>query len=182
MTAVGLNLVSATFELLDAAIDDELELGRLLAASVAEGWAGFPESLPGLRTSYANNPRGHEWGTFLFVLDDPRTLVGLGGYKGDPSKEGVVEIGYAIAPAFRGRGLATAAVQQMVARGFGSRQVRLIDAHTLAHPNASTRVLEKTGFEMIGELEDPDDGPIWHWRLRPTDGEPLVGEPGDRRR
>src|SRR2546423_334815 len=116
MTADGLNLVSASFELLDAAIEDPPKLGRLLAATVADGWAGFPESLPGLRNSCARNPGGHVWGTFLFVLDDPRTLVGLGGYKGGPSNEGMVELGYAIAPAFRGRGLATAAVQRMVAR------------------------------------------------------------------
>lgn len=168
MTPAGLTLVSASVELLDAAIEDEPKLERLLAAKVADGWAGFPESLPALRNSCAKNPRGHDWGTFFFLLDDPRTLVGLGGYKGGPSNEGIVEIGYAIAPAFRGRGLATAAVQRMVARGFGDPQVRLIDAHTLAQANASTRVLEKAGFEMIGELEDPDDGPIWRWRLRRT--------------
>jgi len=121
-----------------------------------------------LRSSCASSPRGHAWGAFFFVLDDPRTLVGLGGYKGGPSNEGGVEIGYAIAPAFRGRGLATAAVQQLVTRGFGDPQVRFIDAHTLAQANASTRVLEKSGFEMVGALEDPDDGPIWHWRLSRT--------------
>ena len=158
MTAADLNLVSAPFELLDAAIEDEPKLGRLLAATVADGWAGFPDSLPVLRNSCARNPPGHAWGTFFFVLDDPRTLVGLGGYKGGPSDEGIVEIGYAIAPAFRGRGLATAAVQEMVTRGFGDPQVRFIDAHTLAQPNASTRVLEKSGFEMLGALEDPDGG------------------------
>src|SRR5687768_13552186 len=134
-TTTGLNLVSASLELLDAAVEDAAELGRLLAATVAEGWAGFPESLPGLRNACARNPGRHAWGTFFFVLDDPRTLVGLGGYKGAPSNEGIVEIGYAIAPAFQGRGLATAAVQQMIARGFEDPQVMLIDAHTLAHAN-----------------------------------------------
>jgi [ribosomal protein S5]-alanine N-acetyltransferase len=165
MTAADLNLVSASFELLDAAVEDEPRLGRLLAARVADGWAGFPESLPVLRDSYAKNPGGHAWGTSFFVLDDPRTLVGLGGYKGGPSSDGVVEIGYAIAPEFRGRGLATVAVAQMVARAFGEPQVRFIDAHTVAQANASTRVLEKSGFEMLDALEDPDEGPIWHWRL-----------------
>jgi RimJ/RimL family protein N-acetyltransferase len=166
MTPADLNLVSASSELLNAAIEDEPELGRLLGATVAHGWAGFPESLPGLRDSSARNPPGYPWGPYFFVVDDPRTLVGLGGYKGRPSKEGIVEIGYAIAPAFRGRGLATAAVQQMVTRGFRDSQVRFIDAHTLAQTNASTRVLEKSGFEMLASIEDPDDGPIWHWRLR----------------
>jgi RimJ/RimL family protein N-acetyltransferase len=164
MAAADLNLVTASFELLDAAIQDEPKLGHLLAATVADGWAGFPEALPVLRDSCARNPQGYVWGPSLFVLGEPRTLVGLGGFKGGPSTEGVVEIGYAIAPAFRGRGLATAAVQEMLTRGFGDPQVRFIDAHTLGQPNASTRVLEKAGFEKIGALEDPDEGPIWHWR------------------
>jgi ribosomal-protein-alanine N-acetyltransferase len=168
MSAADLNLVSASFELLAAAVDDEAKLARLLGATIADGWAGFPESLPVLRDSYARNPGAHAWGTLFFVLGDPRTLVGLGGYKAAPSTDGIVEIGYAIAPAFRGRGLATSAVQQMVARGFGDPQVRFIDAHTLAGPNASTRVLEKSGFEMLGVLEDPGEGPIWHWRLSRT--------------
>lgn len=168
MTPADLKLVSASFELLDAAVEDEPKLARLLGATVADGWTGFPESLPVLRSAYATNPHEHAWGTFFFVLDDPRTLVGLGGYKGAPSNEGAVEIGYAIAPAFRGRGLATAAVQHMVARGFRESQVTFIDAHTLAQPNASTRVLEKSGFVVLDTLEDPDEGPIWHWRLKRT--------------
>jgi RimJ/RimL family protein N-acetyltransferase len=137
-----------------------------LEATIAEGWAGFPEALPVLRDACAKSPQGYPWGPFFFVLEAPRTLVGLGGYKGGPSSDGVVEIGYAIAPAFRGRGLATEAVRQMVVQGFADPQVTFIDAHTLAQTNASTRVLVKSGFEMLDTLQDPDDGPIWHWRRK----------------
>ena len=161
-----LTLVNGTFELLDAAIEDNARLERLLGATVADGWAGFPESLPGLRSSYRPGTPGSVWGTVLFVLDQPPTLVGLGGYKGGPSTEGVVEIGYAIAPAFRGRGLATSAVRQLIQRAFADPAIHAVDAHTLAHPNPSTRVLEKVGLQRIGEHEDPEDGAIWHWRLR----------------
>ena len=166
---IPLQLVSATVDLLDAAIEDQLRLGRLLGAAIADDWAGFPESLPGLRSSCARGPGGGSWGTFLFVHQDPRTLVGMGGFKGGPSREGVVEIGYAIAPAFQGRGLATEAARQMVERAFADPAVRAVDAHTLAEENPSTGILRKLGFARIGEQVDPDDGPIWHWR---------VGRPG----
>jgi ribosomal-protein-alanine N-acetyltransferase len=161
-----LRLLDGTFELLDAAIEDNARLERLLEATVADGWAGFPEALPGLRNAYRPGELGSLWGAILFVLDRPRTLVGLGGYKGGPSAEGVVEIGYAIAPAFRGRGLATSAARQLVRRAFEDSGVRAVDAHTLGHPNPSTRVLERLGFERIGERDDPEDGPIWHWRIQ----------------
>ena len=68
-----------------------------------------------------------------------------------------------------GQGLATDAVAQMVQRDFADGAVHAVDAHTLGQNNPSTRVLQKTGFRKIGEIEDPDDGPIWQWRLeRPT--------------
>ena len=159
-----LNLVDGNLELLTAAVAARAELEALLGVSVAEGWAGFPEALPILLASYAKHPNGHAWGSLFFVDPQVRTLVGFGGFKGAPSADGVVEIGYAIAPAFQGRGLATDAAAQMVRRAFADASVNAVDAHTLGHANASTRVLEKSGFQKIGEANDPDDGTVWHWR------------------
>jgi len=45
--------------------------------------------------------------------------------------------------------------------------VRLIRAHTLPEPNASTRVLQKCGFEQVGEVTDAEDGLVWRWERRP---------------
>ena len=139
-------------------------LEALLGVAVADGWAGFPEALPVLHASYADNPSGVTWGSLFFVYPQVRTLVGFGGFKGPPSSDGVVEIGYAIAPAFQGQGLATDAVAQMVQRAFADSVVRAVDAHTLGQANPSTRVLEKSGFRRIGEADDPDVGVVWHWR------------------
>jgi RimJ/RimL family protein N-acetyltransferase len=52
----------------------------------------------------------------------------------------------------------------MVQRAFDDPAVRAVDAHTLGVPNASTRVLEKSGFAKVAELIDPDEGPVWQWR------------------
>lgn len=164
MISPRLNLVDGNLELLTAAVAGGGALEALLGVSVADDWAGFPEALPVLRASYATNPNGHRWGSLFFVDPRARTLVGLGGFKGPPSPDAVVEIGYAIAPAFRGQGLATDAVAQMVRRAFEDASVRTVDAHTLGHANPSTRVLEKSGFRKIGEADDPDGGLIWHWR------------------
>jgi RimJ/RimL family protein N-acetyltransferase len=159
-----LKLVDGNLQLLTAALANDGALETLLGVSVATGWAGFPEALPILCASYAQNPEGDGWGSLLFVEPEARVLVGLGGFKGPPSSDGVVEIGYAIAPAFQGRGLATDAVAQMVRRAFDDVEVRAVDAHTLGSANPSTRVLEKSEFRKIGEVSDPDDGVIWHWR------------------
>jgi RimJ/RimL family protein N-acetyltransferase len=169
MSVSSLKLVDGTLALLSAALEGRNALERLLGVSVAEGWEGFPEALPIVRASYESAPEGHVWGSLFFIEPAVPALVGFGGFKGSPSADGVVEIGYAIAPAFRGRGLATQAATQMVQRAFADVAVRAVDAHTLGQDNPSTRVLQKAGFRKIAEIEDPDEGPIWQWRLeRPT--------------
>lgn len=163
-------LVHGNLELLTAAVAGDEALGALLGVSVADGWSGFPEALPILRAAYAQSATAHAWGSLFFVEPLLGMLVGLGGFKGPPSDEGVVELGYAIAPAFRGQGLATDAVAQMVRRAFEHPGILAVDAHTLGHANPSTRVLEKSGFVKIGEAMDPDEGAIWHWRCEPASG------------
>ena len=169
MSLSRLRLVDGTLALLSAAVEGRNALEGLLGVSVAEDWEGFPDALPIIHASYEKKPEGHRWGSLFFIEIEASTLVGFGGFKGSPSPDGVVEIGYAIAPAFRGQGLATDAVVQMVQRAFADVAVRAVDAHTLGHDNPSTRVLQKAGFRKIAEIEDPDDGTIWQWRLeRPT--------------
>jgi len=96
-------------------------------------------------------------------LAEPRTLIGLGGFCGPPAN-GVVEIGYAIAPGHRGSGWATDAARQTDGPGIPRCVGRAVVAHTLAHTNGSTAVLTKLGFTIVDEIVDPADGPIWGWR------------------
>ena len=49
----------------------------------------------------------------------------------------------------------------LVERAERAIEVRRVRAHTRPEKNASTRILEKLGFERIGEIIDPEDGPVW---------------------
>lgn len=168
----ALAVIACDEEHLAAAIDDPAALGRRLAAEVApdlieDEWR---EAFRFAHDELVRRPEIFGWWSYLFLLDPPRVVCGMGGYKGPP-KDGVVEIGYSIAPSLRGRGLATAAARELVRIALADPSVVAVQAHTLAEPNASTRVLEKIGMRNIGELIDPaeHDGPIWRWRLdRPT--------------
>jgi len=150
---------------LDVAIHDAPQLGSMLMAQVASQWEGFPEALPLLRKAEEDRPASSIFGSYFFFLEDPRTLVGMGGFKAEPSPEGLVEIGYAIAPGFQNRGLATRAVEELKARAFSDARVRTIIAHTLPVRTPSTRVLEKTGFAKRAEGESPEVGRVWRWSL-----------------
>jgi RimJ/RimL family protein N-acetyltransferase len=94
-----------------------------------------------------------------------RAFIGLGGFKGAPDADGMVEIGYGIAPEYRGKGYATEAAQGMIRHAFTHADVQKVWAHTLAEPNASTHVLRKSGMENIGSFDDPDDGAICRWEI-----------------
>jgi [ribosomal protein S5]-alanine N-acetyltransferase len=97
-------------------------------------------------------------------------VVGSAGFTGAPGADGVVEIAYGIDGEYQRRGYATEAAGALVGYAFGSDRVRVVRAHTLPASNASTRVLEKCGFERVGEVVDLEDGLVWRWECRQTAG------------
>ena len=105
------------------------------------------------------------WMLYLFIHPSDRTLAGMGGYKGPPDEQGMVEIGYQIYEPYRHRGLATEGAQGLISQAFGHPVVQIVQAHTLAEENASVRVLKKCGMVFTGAFDDPDDGPVWQWQL-----------------
>lgn len=159
----AIRLVTPDLALLDAAIADRPSVGLALECDVADGWEVFPRALRRIRDAVAADPDSTRWGTRLFVLDMPRTLVGWGGFKGPP-RDGLVELGYAIAPGWEGRGLATAAVRELLREAFSAPDVQTVLAHTLAQPGPSVRVLRKDGFVHDGEVADDDVGGTWRFR------------------
>ena len=96
---------------------------------------------------------------FRLVHRSSGNIVGFCSFKGPPA-DGVVEIAYGIAPDEQGKGYATEAARALVEFARAFREVRVIRAHTLADGAASKRVLEKCGFQCVGEVVDPEDGPV----------------------
>jgi GNAT superfamily N-acetyltransferase len=156
-------LVTPDLTLLDAAIEGRPALERALGCDVAEGWDVFGQSLGRIRDVVAADPASTRWGTRLFVLATPRTLVGWGGFKGPP-REGVVELGYAISPSWEGRGIATAAVGELLLDAYTSPDVRSVIAHTLPETGPSVRVLGKAGFLYEGAVLTDGVGTTWRFR------------------
>jgi RimJ/RimL family protein N-acetyltransferase len=76
-----------------------------------------------------------------------------------------VEIGYEIAEAYQGQGLATEAARALVDNAFQHDSVKVVMAYTLAEKNASNVLLQKIGFQYVDEHVDIEDGKIWEWRL-----------------
>lgn len=129
---------------------------------LAAGYLAFPEALDRIVRSLEEG-EPPEWSSHLIVDQSIDTVVGLGGYKGPP-REGVVEIGYSVAPDHRGRGHATNATTIWVRRA-AALGVRRVAAHTLGGPSASTRVLQRCGFRRSAVHLDDMHGELWAWHL-----------------
>jgi ribosomal-protein-alanine N-acetyltransferase len=156
------NVVAARVEWLEALVAGDAVFADRFGIDVVEGWAGFPEALP-YALEGARHAADEAWGPQLF-FDDDGALVGFGGFKGAPV-DGEVELGYAVAPARQGRGIATAVVHELLDRA-ARADVTTVTAHTLGEPNASTAVLVKCGFEHTADVTDAELGTVWRWERR----------------
>ena len=72
----------------------------------------------------------------------------------------MVEIGYSIVEAFQRRGIASAAIAQLVDRAFADPRVEVVTAETPVTFTASRGLLEKCGFALTGTRTDPEDGEL----------------------
>ena len=168
----SLQLLPCDLAHFEAILSDERDLASMLQVSIADDWLGFPDASIFMRPGYdylKSHPSAFGWWTYLFIHAADRTLIGLGGFKGAADAQGNVEIGYALAPAYRGRGLATEAARGMIDYAFSHPHVSRVIAHTMPEKNASTKVLTRVGMKFIGAVNDPEDGEVWRWSLERKD-------------
>jgi [ribosomal protein S5]-alanine N-acetyltransferase len=139
-------LVAAEHELAVGADTDLLrEVGRQTAALLHKTGAPIP------------------WTGYLAVDRAHHAIVGTCSFTAPPDPEGVIEIAYFTFPLFERRGYASAMAAGLMELAQRAAEVRKVRAHTLREMNASTRILEKLGFERTGETVDPDAGRVWRW-------------------
>lgn len=99
-----------------------------------------------------------DWVTGVVVDATTGQAVGLAGFHGPPDPDGLVEIGYSVDPAWRGRGVATAALRVLLDRAAAEPSVRTVRLSIAPGNTASERIAERAGFVRVGEQVDPDDG------------------------
>ncbi len=161
-----IKLINCNKKILESILKGNKFLSQALNLNVPDAWSEFGE--PVFKYSLEKiieKPESQIWWTYLPILIETNILIGSCGYKGEPDKNGVVEIGYEVASAFRNQGFATEIVHLLVDLAFRNYKVNTIQAHTLAKENASVKVLKKCDFKFVKELEDVEDGTIWKWEL-----------------
>jgi RimJ/RimL family protein N-acetyltransferase len=110
------------------------------------------------RRQVEQDPASAGWITGV-VWDEQRGLaVGRAGFHGPPDPAGMVEIGYAVDPAYRRRGYARAALGVLLRRAAEEPQVRVVRVSIAPDNVVSHRVAAGYGFTEVGEQWDDEDG------------------------
>ncbi len=158
ITTERLELIACTLEIVQAEISDRSQFSALLDAQVPETWPpefNDQETLSYTLQKLEAAPDQVGWWTWYFVLNNQvvnqRILIGLGGFKGQPTSDGTVEVGYSVLQEFQNLGYATEAVKGLVSWAFKHPEVQRVIAETLPELKPSQRVLEKCQFTNIGE-------------------------------
>lgn len=166
----NLILIPCDAEILTAAIQGNETLSKKIGAAVQDNWTEFGvDALQYAFDKLTESVNERNWWTYFPIHKQDNKLIGSGGYKGKPATDGSVEIGYEITPEYRNRGLATEMTKGLIENALKDIRVKYIIAHTLGEENPSTSVLQKCGFEKVEEINDPEDGIIWKWKLDQND-------------
>lgn len=91
------------------------------------------------------------WQLFMSgIRDSAGNLIGVMQFY-EPTPEGSATLGFAIKQSHWGQGIATEAGKEFIRYGFEQLGLRHIKATTLQSNQGANRVLEKIGFEKVGE-------------------------------
>lgn len=101
-----------------------------------------------------------------YLADRDGDIVGACAFK-SPPQDGRVEIAYMTFAEFEGRGIAAEMARQMVQMARQAQPELVVVAQTAPQENASTAILRRLRFTFESEIEHPEDGRVWQWRLDP---------------
>lgn len=157
-----LELISGTVDLLSAELEGLAPFRQKLGVEVPETWPPELYDRPAqefMINYMKENEDAAGWGSWYLVLnnsdDNPKTLMGICGFKGKPSPDGTVEIGYSVLTEYQRKGYATEAAKALVDRAFSYSKVSRVIAETYPELMSSIRVLAKNGFVLTGTGSEP---------------------------
>lgn len=105
---------------------------------------------------YAFIPPKLGFTSWIFIEKETNQIIGDGGYKGNPNEKGEIEIGYEIIESKRKQGFATEAIEALLEWALQQDEVKSIMAKCHYENIPSQTLLDKLGFEHIGEEEEMD--------------------------
>ena len=161
-----LDLHPLPLPLLDALVEGDLGTARRLAPfPIGEDTFEGDERVLALRQRQLQaDPSELPWLYRAAVLRSSGEVVARGGFHAPPDADGMVELGYSVAPPWRRQRLATELAGGLLGWAREQGAVRCV-ASTAPDNAASQAVLARLGFARTGEWMDETDGLEWVFTL-----------------
>ena len=137
-------------------------LTELLSARIPDSWP--PELYDeGARRYNVEYVRAHPdavcWSMWYIIVKgadgSPDLAAGLAGFKGPPSEQGVVEVGYGVLGEFQRRGIASEATRMLIDFAFREPRVTVVVAETYPELASSIGVMMRNRMRYAGAGSEP---------------------------
>lgn len=110
---------------------------------------------------------GYEPPWIGYLAFEKGACVGSCGFK-SPPRNNRIEIAYFTFPGHESRGIATRMASELIRHALDKLPAVTVAAQTLPEESASTAVLKKLRFRLVGAVEHAEDGLVWEWQLNQT--------------
>jgi RimJ/RimL family protein N-acetyltransferase len=172
ITTPRLILIPSELPMARAELYDRPAFARLLDAQVPTNWP--PESaadaLPWFLERLEADAANLGWLAWYALRTggelEERTLIGGIGFKGRPTVEGTVDVGYSVLPQFHGQGYAGEMLGGILPWAFQCPEVVRVVADTMPTNTPSVRLLLRHGFRKVGS--GSEEGSLLFEKQRPN--------------
>jgi len=161
VTTPQVRIVQLDPDTIAALADGDLERARSTSPAPLSSYLAGPESVGTWRyraKQAVETPDDLPWITGVLCDAGSGEVVGKAGFHAAPNADGMVEVGYAIDPAYRRRGYARAALESMMERARREPDVRILRATISPTNEASLALIAQYPFVDVGEQWDDEDG------------------------
>jgi RimJ/RimL family protein N-acetyltransferase len=166
-----LDLLPLSPPLVAALVRKDLEAARALASFPIDDdtFEGDDHVLALRHRQLTADPTEEPWLYRVALLRETGRVVGRIGFHAPPDAAAAVEVGYSVAPSYRGQGLATEMAIGLLR--WGAEQGARVCIASVRPDNApSLAIVRRLGFVRTGEQMDEIDGLEWVFEL------PLTGD------
>jgi [ribosomal protein S5]-alanine N-acetyltransferase len=161
MSAPTVHIVQLSPEALAALAEGDVETATALSGVRLSPWQVSERELHTWQrraTQVVDTPADLGWVTGVILDDETGAAVGKAGFHEAPDAEGLVEVGYAVDPAYRRQGYARAALAALLERASAEPAVTTVRASVAPDNEPSRRLVLTAGFVEVGEQWDEEDG------------------------
>ncbi len=145
-----LRLIPCPYAIAEAAIKVKPDYSGFTDIELTNDWPS--SDTKGILSIYMNQVQSYGskfvWGVWLMILSSENKVIGDLGFKDEPLKDGVVEIGYNVVPSYRNQGFGFEAVNALTDWALKQTVVKKVIAQCDRDNQYSIRILKKLGAKV----------------------------------